>query len=173
MFLSTCFTTDILSYIPVGARTYSSSLLRFADRSSPASNKSSGGAQSPPPSSEKNESNSGKQNDEDDDDSKTSMLPRAFLWMIAAYSTVTVLSFLMPSSENAEGLRFISWNEFVYQMLQNGEVDQVVVKPDANLATVFLHDGAIIKGRRAGKILSQPPSLKILRNGSLEKMPKK
>ncbi|GAV06972.1 hypothetical protein RvY_16876 [Ramazzottius varieornatus] len=90
-----------------------------------------------------------KQNPEDEDDSRKNAMIRLAIWMAAAYGTVTLLSYLIPNAGSAQGFRFISWNEFVYQMLQAGEVEQVVVKPEINLAVVYLQDGAIVRGRRA------------------------
>lgn len=42
----------------------------------------------------------------------------------------------------------MSWNEFLYQMLAKGEVEQIIVRPDIDIVTILLHEGAIIKGRR-------------------------
>jgi len=42
----------------------------------------------------------------------------------------------------------VSWNEFLYQMLAKGEVEQIIVRPDIDIVTIILHEGAIIKGRR-------------------------
>lgn len=44
----------------------------------------------------------------------------------------------------------MSWNEFLYQMLAKGEVEQIIVRPDIDIVTIILHEGAIIKGRRVG-----------------------
>lgn len=44
----------------------------------------------------------------------------------------------------------MSWNEFLYQMLAKGEVEQVIVRPDIDIVTIILHEGAIIKGKRVG-----------------------
>ncbi|XP_055342096.1 paraplegin-like isoform X2 [Paramacrobiotus metropolitanus] len=104
-----------------------------------------------PPSSENSSGQEKKQdNDEDDDDEpRMSMGARLLAWAAVAYCTVAVLTMLMPNSESGEGMRFISWHEFVYEMLQNGEVQQIIIRPDASVATIHLFDGAIIKGRRA------------------------
>lgn len=45
-------------------------------------------------------------------------------------------------------LRYVSWNEFLHQMLAVGEVAEVVIRPDVDIVTIVLHDGAIVKGRR-------------------------
>ncbi|OQV24117.1 Paraplegin [Hypsibius exemplaris] len=102
----------------------------------------------PPDKKEGDSKKQGKEEEEDEDD-KLNVLPRAVLWMLGAYLTVSLLSYVMPSADNGEGMRFISWNEFVYHMLQAGEVEQVVLKPDLQLAIIYLHEGAVIKGHRA------------------------
>jgi spastic paraplegia 7 len=33
-------------------------------------------------------------------------------------------------------------------MLAKGEVEEIIVRPDLDIVTIILHDGAIIKGRR-------------------------
>lgn len=45
-------------------------------------------------------------------------------------------------------IRYVSWNEFVYQMLAKGEVEQIIVRPDIDIVTIILHEGAVIKGRK-------------------------
>jgi hypothetical protein len=45
-------------------------------------------------------------------------------------------------------IRYVSWNEFVHHMLAKGEVEEVIVRPDVDIVTIILHDGAIIKGKR-------------------------
>ena len=42
--------------------------------------------------------------------------------------------------------RFISWNEFVTDMLSRGEVKMITVVPETETAIVTLHQGAVIKG---------------------------
>lgn len=44
----------------------------------------------------------------------------------------------------------MSWNEFVHQMLAKGEVEQIIVRPDIDIVTIILHDGAVVKGRKVG-----------------------
>jgi spastic paraplegia 7 len=44
--------------------------------------------------------------------------------------------------------RYVSWNEFVHHMLAKGEVEEIIVRPDLDIVTIILYDGAIIKGRR-------------------------
>lgn len=42
----------------------------------------------------------------------------------------------------------MSWNEFLYQMLAKGEVEEIVVRPDIELVTIILYDGAVVKGKK-------------------------
>ena len=42
--------------------------------------------------------------------------------------------------------RFISWNEFVTDMLSRGEVKQIIVLPETETAIIHLYPGAMIKG---------------------------
>lgn len=45
-------------------------------------------------------------------------------------------------------IRYVSWNEFVYSMLTKGEVEELIVRPDLEVVTIILYEGAIIKGKR-------------------------
>jgi len=47
----------------------------------------------------------------------------------------------------------VSWNEFVHHMLAKGEVEEVIVRPDVDIVTIILHDGAVIRGKRVGNIV--------------------
>lgn len=42
----------------------------------------------------------------------------------------------------------MSWNEFLYQMLAKGEVEEIIVRPDVEVVTIILQDGAIIKNKK-------------------------
>ncbi|CAG2120520.1 unnamed protein product, partial [Medioppia subpectinata] len=59
------------------------------------------------------------------------------------------MSLLFPNSNTPDVLRYVSWNEFLHQMLAKGEVEQLVVKPELDLVTIYLHEGAVIKGKRS------------------------
>ncbi|CAL1291565.1 unnamed protein product [Larinioides sclopetarius] len=85
---------------------------------------------------------------EDEDESKTSLLAKSVIWLMMAYIAVTLLSLSFPNSNQPEVLRFVSWHEFLYHILAKGEVEEVVVNPEMDLVTIYVHDGAIIKGRR-------------------------
>ncbi|XP_069698705.1 mitochondrial inner membrane m-AAA protease component paraplegin isoform X2 [Periplaneta americana] len=102
--------------------------------------------QHPPPN---NQDDNKKPNKEDEDDNKiSSLLAKAFLWMLTAYMLMAILSLLFPSSGQPEVTRYVSWNEFVHHMLAKGEVEEVIVRPDVDIVTIILHEGAIIKGKR-------------------------
>lgn len=45
-------------------------------------------------------------------------------------------------------MRYVSWNEFVHLMLANGEVEEIIARPDLDIVTIRLYEGAIIKGRK-------------------------
>ncbi|KAH0808191.1 hypothetical protein GEV33_014600 [Tenebrio molitor] len=45
-------------------------------------------------------------------------------------------------------VRYVSWNEFLYQMLAKGEVEEIIVRPDIEIVTIILSEGAIIKGKK-------------------------
>ncbi|KAJ9575627.1 hypothetical protein L9F63_007561, partial [Diploptera punctata] len=101
--------------------------------------------QTPPPNPNGKKPN----NKDDEDDNKiSSLLAKAFLWMLTAYMLIAIVSLLFPSSNQPEVIRYVSWNEFVHHMLAKGEVEEVIVRPDVDIVTIILHDGAIIKGKR-------------------------
>ncbi|XP_014677716.1 PREDICTED: paraplegin-like [Priapulus caudatus] len=91
-------------------------------------------------------------NDKDDkqngDKDKGQVLLKLGMWMFVMYITMSVVSLLMPHTDNPDVMRYISWNEFLYHMLAKGEVEQVVVRPELDLVIIVLHDGAVVKGRR-------------------------
>lgn len=33
-------------------------------------------------------------------------------------------------------------------MLAKGEVEEIIVRPDVDIVTIILHDGAVVKGRK-------------------------
>ncbi|GLH05191.1 Transitional endoplasmic reticulum ATPase TER94 [Gryllus bimaculatus] len=85
----------------------------------------------------------------DDEDNKiSSLLAKAFLWMLTAYMLIAIISLLFPSSNQPEVIRYVSWNEFVHHMLAKGEVEEVIVRPDVDIVTIILHDGAVVKGKK-------------------------
>lgn len=50
-------------------------------------------------------------------------------------------------------VRYVSWNEFVHHMLAKGEVEEIIVRPDVEIVTIILHEGAVIKGKRVCNLL--------------------
>lgn len=48
----------------------------------------------------------------------------------------------------------MSWNEFLYHMLAKGEVEEIIIRPDLDIVTIILHDGAIIKGKQASNLFN-------------------
>lgn len=121
--------------------------------------------------------------DDDDKDKLSAVLAKAFLWMLTAYMIIAMISLLFPSSnqpevrkiglingnvvflqpvEHSQVVRFVSWNEFLYHMLAKGEVEEIIVRPDIELVTIILYDGAVIKGKKVYQIQLQ--SLTILIN---------
>lgn len=96
-----------------------------------------------------NRSRNDEEKEDDDDEPKSSLLAKAAIWMLTGYMVITIMSLLFPTSNQPDVLRYVSWNEFVHQMLAKGEVEQLVVRPELDLVTIYLHDGAIIKGKKA------------------------
>ncbi|XP_056643048.1 paraplegin [Diorhabda sublineata] len=93
--------------------------------------------------------NSGKPPDRDDDKDKiSSLLAKAFLWMLTAYMFIAIMSLMFPGTNQPEIVRYVSWNEFLYQMLAKGEVERIIVRPDIEIVTIILQEGAIVKGKR-------------------------
>ncbi|XP_063986247.1 paraplegin isoform X2 [Diachasmimorpha longicaudata] len=83
---------------------------------------------------------------------------KAALFKILLFSLFIYGVFIYPMTTLGNRIQtapFISWNEFVHQMLAKGEVQELIVKPDMDWVTIVLHDGAIIKGRPAEHRLYQ------------------
>lgn len=100
------------------------------------------------PLSQQKPDDKNKPNKDDDENRIPSLLAKAFLWMLTGYMLVAIISLMFPSSSQPEVIRYVSWNEFVHHMLAKGEVEEIIVRPDIEIVTVILHEGAIIKGRR-------------------------
>lgn len=49
-------------------------------------------------------------------------------------------------------MRYISWNEFIHLMLAKGEVEEIIARPDLDIVTIKLHEGAVIKGRKVSNL---------------------
>lgn len=106
------------------------------------------------PTADKQQQQQSSQNDDDDDDEKKrermlSVFTKAVLWMATIYGMSLVLALLLPRKNRPEtSTRYVSWHEFVHHMLAKGEVREIIIRPDMDLVTVVLHDGAVIKGRQ-------------------------
>ncbi|KAJ8969497.1 hypothetical protein NQ314_001722 [Rhamnusium bicolor] len=86
--------------------------------------------------------------EDEDKDKISSLLAKAFLWMLTAYMVIAIISLMFPSSSQPEVVRYVAWNEFLYQMLAKGEVEEIIVRPDIEIVTIVLYDGAVVKGKR-------------------------
>uniref|UniRef100_A0A2P2HZ44 Paraplegin n=1 Tax=Hirondellea gigas TaxID=1518452 RepID=A0A2P2HZ44_9CRUS len=92
-------------------------------------------------------------NDDEDEKRNKRMQSKAAWWMVTAYLAVVLLGILFPSNGPTENMiRYVSWNEFVHQMLGRGEVDRVLVRTDANAVIITLHEGAVIKGKKVDQL---------------------
>ncbi|CAG2162247.1 unnamed protein product [Oppiella nova] len=112
-------------------------------------NKSSNNKPNGNKKSETNRNYDNEDQEEDNDEPKSSLIAKAVVWMLSGYMVITIMSLLFPNSNTPDVLRYVSWNEFLHQMLAKGEVEQLLVRPELDLVTIYLHDGAIIKGNRA------------------------
>ncbi|XP_071540541.1 mitochondrial inner membrane m-AAA protease component paraplegin [Panulirus ornatus] len=106
----------------------------------------SGGNAGPP--SQGSGGGSGDGNKNNDNDERKGMLAKAALWMLTAYMFIAIISLLFPGSNQPEMARYVSWNEFVHHMLGKGEVEEVIVRPDIDIVTIILQEGAVIKGKK-------------------------
>ncbi|KAG6449168.1 hypothetical protein O3G_MSEX005890 [Manduca sexta] len=92
-------------------------------------------------------------NDKEKKDKKNeefaSLLMKAAFWMFTTCVLILMSSILVPGDNTQnELIRYVSWNEFVYSMLSMGEVEELIVRPDLEVVTIILHEGAVIKGKR-------------------------
>ncbi|XP_001664033.2 paraplegin [Aedes aegypti] len=91
-----------------------------------------------------------KPKNDDDKEKMMSLVTKTLFWMVTVYMLVGFLTMVVPNKNRPETTtRYVSWHEFVHYMLAVGEVKEVVVHPDMEMVTILLHDGAVIKGRRA------------------------
>lgn len=96
----------------------------------------------------KNENDKDKKGDERDN-KMMSVLTKAVLWVATIYMMIAVMIMAMPQKNRPETTtRYVSWHEFVHHMLAVGEVKELIVRPDMDMVTIILYDGAIIKGRK-------------------------
>lgn len=98
--------------------------------------------------------NDDKKNKDDEDKKKKDQeklqgaITKALFWTFVSYMIIIVVTLLFPNSSQPDIVRYVSWNEFVHQMLAKGEVEEIIVRPDVEIVTIILHDGAVFKGRR-------------------------
>ncbi|XP_033172369.1 paraplegin [Drosophila mauritiana] len=94
-------------------------------------------------------------NNNENDEKMRSVLTKAVLWLFTIYMFVAFFSLLItPRSERPEGsTRYVSWNEFVHHMLAVGEVKELIIRPDMEMVTIILHEGAVIKGRKVSSTI--------------------
>lgn len=98
---------------------------------------------------QKNNNDENDKNKNDTEEKVMSVLTKAVLWMLTIYMLVAFASLLLPKNNRPEATtRYVSWNEFIHHMMAKGEVRELIVRPDMEMVTIILHDGAIIKGRR-------------------------
>lgn len=85
------------------------------------------------------------------DEKMKAVMMKILSWIFSIYMLMFFLSILFsPRDRNPEtSTRYVSWNEFVYHMLAAGEVKELIIRPDMEMVTIILHEGAIIRGRRA------------------------
>lgn len=145
---------------PVIARFLHTTCVRFREPSKPPrdrepkqQNNNEPESQSPR-NDESNKNNDGKK-DNDEKEKMMSVLSKTLLWMFTIYVMIAFLSLLFsgrsrapPPDQNMGQSRYVSWNEFVHHMLATGEVKELIVRPDMEMVTIVLHDGAIVKGRK-------------------------
>ncbi|XP_041987157.1 paraplegin [Aricia agestis] len=93
--------------------------------------------------------NKDKDKKKNEDANIPSLFVKAAFWMLTTFILVTLSSMLVPGDNTQNELvRYVSWNEFVYNMLSKGEVEELIVRPDLEVVTIILYDGAVIKGKR-------------------------
>lgn len=84
-----------------------------------------------------------------------SLFTKGVAWTLSAYGMAILFMIILSAMSrggpvNEDLNRQVSWQEFVHHMLAVGEVKELIVRPDINLVAILLHEGAIVKGRRAG-----------------------
>ncbi|CAD5113086.1 DgyrCDS2278 [Dimorphilus gyrociliatus] len=89
-----------------------------------------------------------KQDNESDKEQPNDKMPMGSrLMMIFWLGTIFYILYKLQSSEDTNLFKFVSWNEFVREMLTKGEVDEIIVRPEVEIAFIKLHPNAVVKGR--------------------------
>lgn len=85
------------------------------------------------------------------DEKMKAVIMKILSWIFSIYMLMFFLSILFSPKDRSpdNSNRYVSWNEFVYHMLAAGEVKELIIRPDMEMVTIILHEGAIVKGRRA------------------------
>jgi len=96
------------------------------------------------PKRDKEEDEESEGADKDPDKKKNTWLKPLGLGLVVAYFLTTY--FNSTDDKNERSLRFISWSEFVTDMLSRGEVKEIMVVPENETAIIALHPGAVVKG---------------------------
>lgn len=130
-------------------RDFHTSTLRFENQKDSQPDKKNPKKISDNSNKQKNNNGNEDKNKNDTEEKVMSVLTKAVLWMLTIYMLVAVASLLLPKNTRPEvTTRYVSWNEFIHHMMAKGEVRELIVRPDMEMVTIILHDGAIIKGRR-------------------------
>jgi spastic paraplegia protein 7 len=66
------------------------------------------------------------------------------LWLVVVFYI-----FMNLTTPDEVNVHHVSWNEFVYDYLAHGEVESIVVRPEAEVAYLRLQPGAVIRGKKA------------------------
>lgn len=99
-------------------------------------------------SSSSSDDNDNKKGDEGGD-KVLSIVTKAVLWMATIYMLVTIFTMSLPQKNRPEtSTRYVSWHEFVHHMLAVGEVRELIIRPDMEMVTILLYDGAVVKGKQ-------------------------
>lgn len=127
-------------------RHFHTSLTHFKESPNPNppdnSNKSSS-------SSSSDDNDNKKEDDKEGGDKVLSIVTKAVLWMATIYMLVTIFTMSLPQKNRPEtSTRYVSWHEFVHHMLAVGEVRELIIRPDMEMVTILLYDGAVVKGKQ-------------------------
>lgn len=82
---------------------------------------------------------------EPDEEEKMPFSARVMLVMWLGFILYVFLNLSTPE----EMVRYVSWNEFIHDILAKGEVELVMVRPEVEMAYLRLFPGAVIKGKKA------------------------
>ncbi|KAJ6640139.1 Paraplegin [Pseudolycoriella hygida] len=107
-----------------------------------------------PNSSDNSQKSSSNDNDKDKKEDEAnnkvlSVVTKAVLWIGTIYIFVSMFTTSLPNKNRPEtSTRYVSWHEFVHHMLAVGEVRELIIRPDMEIVTILLYDGAVIKGKQ-------------------------